>query len=61
MIMTIHDELDFDFPQHERNLSVITKVARLMEQSGVDIGVPTPVEVERHTVDWSQGEKVVVH
>lgn len=58
MIMTIHDELDFDFPIHDRNVEVITKVARLMEQSGKDIGVPTPVEVERHSDNWAEGIKV---
>lgn len=60
MIMTIHDELDFDFPKHERNQEVITKVAKLMEQSGTDIGVPTPVSVERHMKNWSIGEKVKI-
>lgn len=58
MIMTIHDELDFDFPIHERNHKVISDIARIMEQSGDDIGLPTPVEVERHPVTWAEGEKV---
>jgi len=58
MIMTIHDELDFDFPKHERNHRVISDIACLMEQSGRDIGVPTPVEVECHPDNWSVGEKV---
>jgi len=60
MNMTIHDELDFDFPIHKRNTEVITKVARLMEQSGTDIGVPTPVSVERHPNNWSEGEKIAL-
>lgn len=60
MTMTIHDELDFDFPIHKRNTEVITKVANLMEQSGIDIGVPTPVSVERHVKDWSEGQKLAL-
>lgn len=58
MIMTIHDEIVFDFPCHPRNTEVISKVSRLMEQSGVDIGVPTPVDVELHKDNWAEGEKV---
>lgn len=54
--MTIHDELDFDFPKHRRNVGVIQEVARLMEQSGDDIGLPTPVDVERHPDTWHKGE-----
>lgn len=60
MIMTIHDEIVFDFPQHPRNLEVITKIARLMEASGDDVGVPTPVGVERHVDNWAEGEKLKV-
>lgn len=60
MILTIHDELVFDFPIHPRNTEVITKIARLMEKSGEDIGLPTPVSVERHPHNWAEGEKVKV-
>lgn len=60
MNMTIHDELDFDFPTHKRNTEVIGKVAKLMEQSGTDIGVPTPVSIERHTNNWAEGEKIAI-
>lgn len=60
MIMTIHDELVFDFPIDKRNKEVITKIARLMEQSGTDIGVPTPVSVEHNPKDWANGEKIKI-
>lgn len=60
MILTVHDELDFDFPLHQRNHQVITQVALLMESSGVDIGIPTPVEIERHANNWAEGKTVVM-
>jgi len=62
MSMTIHDELDFDFPKRQRkvNLPIITECARLMELSGKDIGVPTPVEVDYHPVSWAKGEKLAL-
>jgi DNA polymerase I-like protein with 3'-5' exonuclease and polymerase domains len=60
MNMTIHDENDFDFPIHKRNTEVITKVGKLMEQSGKDIGVPTPVSIERHINNWAEGEKIAL-
>jgi len=56
LIMQVHDELVFDFPQHPRNPTVIRKIRNLMEQSGMDIGIPLPVEVDRITTDWAHGE-----
>jgi DNA polymerase I-like protein with 3'-5' exonuclease and polymerase domains len=58
MIMTIHDELVFDFPIHERNLEVIIHIARLMEQSGTPFGIPTPVQFDRHADNWADGERL---
>jgi DNA polymerase I-like protein with 3'-5' exonuclease and polymerase domains len=58
MIMTIHDELVFDFPKHERNREVIAKIKWLMERSGDDVECPTPVEVELHTDNWGVGKKL---
>lgn len=58
MIMTIHDELVFDFPYHQRNQEVIRKIKYLMELSGKDVQVPTPVDVELHTRNWGEGEKL---
>lgn len=71
MVMQVHDEIVFDFPkskcslgkttkkyigsQHLFNLSKIRKIARLMEQGGDDIGVPTPVSIEYHGETWSEG------
>lgn len=56
MIMMIHDELDFDFPDEPRGDDVIQEVAAAMELSGHDVGLPTPVDVERHPVTWAEGE-----
>jgi DNA polymerase I-like protein with 3'-5' exonuclease and polymerase domains len=58
MIMTVHDELVFDFPIHERNEWVVRDVATMMEMSGQRIDIPTPVEVEAHPVCWADGEKI---
>lgn len=58
MIMTIHDELVFDFPQHPRNLEVIAKVKSLMEESGKPFGIPTPVEFDLHADNWAEGQKL---
>lgn len=71
MVMQVHDELVFDFPnrvtfrskctkQETRspNLPVIREVQKLMEQGGEDIGVPTPVNISYHPKTWSEGEKV---
>jgi DNA polymerase I-like protein with 3'-5' exonuclease and polymerase domains len=61
MTMTVHDELDFDFPVHKdpnHNLRIIYHIKQLMELSGEDIGIPVPVDVERHAVTWAVGERI---
>lgn len=60
MIMQVHDELVFDFPRvpNRGNLPKIRKIARLMEQGGQDIGLPTPVSIEYHPNNWSEGVAV---
>ncbi len=61
MVMQIHDELVFDFPQGrgmepwKTNLPKIRKIQQLMESCGDDIEVPTPVTVEYHPVSWDKG------
>jgi DNA polymerase-1 len=56
MIMQVHDEIVFDFPRREVDYPQAVRVLKaLMEQSGDDIGVPTPVSVERHDETWSEG------
>lgn len=64
--LQVHDELVFDFPKGrgkepwQGNLPVIKELARLMEQGGDGIGVPTPVTVEYHVRDWSTGKVINV-
>jgi DNA polymerase I-like protein with 3'-5' exonuclease and polymerase domains len=69
MILQVHDELVFDFPQDRSvgkgpdgkevvtygNLWRVREIQRLMEQGGGDIGVPTPVSCEYHAVSWAEG------
>ena len=61
MVMQVHDEIVFDFPKgrHPKsNLPKIRKIAKLMEEGGNDIGVPTPVSITYHADNWSEGVEV---
>jgi len=61
MVMQIHDELVFDFPQGKglqpwrTNMPRIRRIKSLMEESGKDLGIPTPVSLEYHPITWSEG------
>lgn len=61
LVMQVHDELVFDFPAGEgteawkTNLPVIKEIAGTMALGGDDIGVPTPVGIEYHSNNWSEG------
>lgn len=66
MVMQVHDELVFDFPGSvpgiknkdpalSHNLIHMENIRRLMAMGGNDIGVPTPVSVEYHPDNWSEG------
>jgi DNA polymerase I-like protein with 3'-5' exonuclease and polymerase domains len=57
MIMQVHDELVFDFPRKDDmgNLPIVRKVQKLMEKSGDDFGIPTPVGIEYHPDNWAKG------
>ncbi len=57
--LQVHDEMVFDFPAGgKKNLPIVQKVQRLMEQSGDDIGIPLRVSVTYHPRNWSESEKV---
>ena len=64
MVMQVHDELVFDFPRgtgkepHRTNLPKILQIKRLMEEGGDDIGIPTPVSIEYHVDNWSEGKTI---
>lgn len=61
MVLTVHDELIFDFPKGRgpqpwrTNLPKVRKLQSLMEEGGRDIGVPTPVTVNYHAKTWAKG------
>jgi DNA polymerase I-like protein with 3'-5' exonuclease and polymerase domains len=61
IIMQVHDEMVYVAPKGKgkepwkTNLPTIRKIQALMEQGGEDIGVPTPVSVEYHATNWSEG------
>lgn len=58
LILEIHDELLFDFPRGlaaDSNLDRALALKYLMEKSGRDIGIPTPVKVEYHAKSWAEG------
>lgn len=58
-----HDELVLDTPSraipgrpgHTYNWPVIAHARKLMEKGGEDVGIPTPVGVEYHAENWSEG------
>lgn len=66
IVMTVHDELVFDFPKaahpvtdpRRSNLGRVKKIRRLMEESGADFGIPTPVSCEYHEKNWANGISV---
>jgi len=63
LVMQVHDECVFDFPKRAHpktnpkasNLARIRVIQGLMEKGGQDIGIPTPVGIEYHENNWSEG------
>lgn len=66
IVMQVHDELVMDFPKRgdptkdkgafkTSNLWRIRTIQRLMEQGGLDLGVPTPTGCEYHDSSWADG------
>ncbi len=61
LTLQIHDELLFDFPRGagaepwRQNLEIAHELRALMERSGDDIGIPTPVACEYHSETWAVG------
>ena len=58
------NELVFDLPKGKgllpwkTNAHHVREIKRLMEMGGDDVGVPTPVNVEYVSDNWSQSEAV---
>lgn len=58
MIMQVHDELVFDFPKpktKDGNIKYLKELQNIMSLGGEDIGIPTPVSLEKHPDNWSKG------
>ena len=64
MIMDIHDELVFDFPQNftpkgvDKNLPRIRAIKMAMESTGKNVGVILTCGSERHSDYWSKGQAI---
>lgn len=69
LILTIHDELVFDFPatthnpytkkeEQTNNLHTIAIISQLMEASGKDIDIPTPTSIKQIKTNWAEGKEV---
>ncbi len=60
MVLTVHDELVFDFPARPNrgNLPKVRKLAQLMEEGGVDMGISTPVGISLHRSNWAEEEVI---
>ena len=54
LIMCIHDELVFDFDKKSLG-NAPQMIKKIMEDAGTDLGVKTPVDVERIDQKWSKG------
>jgi len=61
MALEIHDEILFDFPRGAAEgeyHGLAMELKKLMEQSGKDIGIPTPVAIEFHDRTWAAGTSI---
>jgi len=58
MIMCVHDELVFSFKKSRTNFGKVRELKRLMEMSGNDIGLPTPVEIDIIKTNWAEGKEL---
>ena len=57
IVMQVHDELVFDMPKG-KGKKHIKILAGLMEEGGLDFGIPTPVSIEYHPENWAEGEEI---
>jgi DNA polymerase I-like protein with 3'-5' exonuclease and polymerase domains len=54
MCLQVHDEIVFDFPKRRDNDRIAQDLAKCMEQSGDDIGVPLTVGIDYHPENWGE-------
>lgn len=62
IVLQIHDELLFEFSRESRNknLREVRKIASVMEKSGSDLAITTPVSVDEITANWGHSKKIVL-
>lgn len=60
ILMTIHDELLFEFKKGENTRKRLRKLSALMSDNGGVYEVPTPVHAERITERWGQGKAILL-
>ena len=53
IVLTIHDELIFEFPLDRRPISVLRKLRSIMEDNGGVFRIPTPVQFSKVVESWS--------
>lgn len=58
VVLSIHDELIFEFPLDRRPIKVLRKLRSLMEDNDGVYRVPTPVEFSKVTDTWQQKQPV---
>jgi DNA polymerase-1 len=60
LIIPIHDELVSEFRTDEPHVHHVHGMVKDMEEAGSELGILTPVSVERITSNWGNGQEVQV-
>lgn len=60
IVLTIHDELVFEFNKNHTYRKVLRDLCRIMEDHGGAFGVPTPVEMSKVVDSWDAKENAVI-
>jgi DNA polymerase I-like protein with 3'-5' exonuclease and polymerase domains len=60
LMLQVHDELDFDFPEHYNNLPLLRKIKYLMEEPSKQYGLPLTVSCNRISQNWAKEEFVAL-
>lgn len=60
LVLTIHDELVFEFAVGQNKLAYLRTLKRTMEDHGNRFGVPLPVECSRITSSWDKKVKMEI-
>ena len=57
MCLQVHDELVFDFPEDGDHDVPLSRICEMMEYAGEQVGMYTPVDIERTTTNWADCQK----